>query len=43
VDTQTTYVDSTPQSGLSYDYVVKSADASGAESAPSNVTSVTIP
>jgi hypothetical protein len=43
IDTQTTYVDNTVQSGLSYNYIVESVDASGAESVPSNVFSVTIP
>jgi fibronectin type 3 domain-containing protein len=42
-DVQTTYADTTVQSGQAYDYVVKSVDASGVESAPSNTTSVTIP
>ena len=41
--TQTTYMDLTIQSGMSYDYVVKSFDAAGVESSPSNSTSVTIP
>jgi fibronectin type 3 domain-containing protein len=39
--TQTTYVDSTVQSGQFYKYVVKSVDASGVESAPSNTFSLT--
>jgi hypothetical protein len=43
VDVQTTYVDYTVQSGLTYDYVVKSVDSEGVESAPSNLTTVTIP
>jgi hypothetical protein len=43
IDTGTTYQDTTVQSGQNYNYVVKSVDASGAESAPSNSTSVTIP
>jgi fibronectin type 3 domain-containing protein len=42
-ETQTAYTDSTVQSGSSYDYIVKSVDAQGNESAPSNATSVTIP
>jgi hypothetical protein len=42
-ETQSTYMDTTPQSSLAYDYVVKAFDASGDESAPSNMTSVTIP
>jgi fibronectin type 3 domain-containing protein len=41
--TQTTYVDSTVQSGMTYSYEVKSVDSSGVESSPSNVISVTIP
>ena len=40
--TQTTYMDLAIQSGMSYDYIVKSFDASGVESDPSNSTSVTI-
>jgi hypothetical protein len=43
LDTQTAYVDSTVQSGQTYSYIVKSVDASGIESAPSNPFSVTIP
>jgi hypothetical protein len=43
VDTQTTYVDSTVQSGMTYSYEVKSLDSSGVESSPSNAISVTIP
>jgi hypothetical protein len=43
VDAQTTYADTTVQSGLTYDYVVKSVDNSGLESGPSNETSITIP
>ena len=43
VNTQTTYVDSTVQSGMTYSYEVKSVDSSGVESSPSNVISVTIP
>jgi len=42
-DSQTSYADTTVQSGASYDYIVKSVDAAGVESAPSNMTSVTIP
>jgi hypothetical protein len=42
-DVQTTYADTTVQSGQSYDYVVKTVDIAGVESAPSNITSVTIP
>ena len=43
VDTQTTYVDTTVQSGLNYDYIVESVDASGVVSVPSNTISVTTP
>lgn len=43
LDTQTSYVDRTVQSGLSYTYIVKSVDLAGIESAPSNPLSVTIP
>ena len=43
VDAQTTYVDSTVQSGTTYVYIVKSVDSSGRQSAPSNKVSVTIP
>jgi fibronectin type 3 domain-containing protein len=43
VDTQTTYVDSRVQSGLSYDYIVESVDGSGNESVPTSPIVVTIP
>jgi hypothetical protein len=43
VNTQTTYVDSTVQSGMTYSYEVKSVDSSGVESSPSNAINVTIP
>jgi hypothetical protein len=43
VDTQTTYVDSAVQSGLTYGYVVESVDSSGVESVPSNEVAATIP
>jgi hypothetical protein len=43
VDAQTIYIDDTVQAGLTYDYIVKSVDAFGVESAPSNVYGVTIP
>jgi hypothetical protein len=43
VDTQTAYVDSTVQTGQSYDYIVESVDASGVESAPTSPIAVTIP
>ena len=41
--TQTAYVDTTVQDGANYDYIVKSVDAAGVESVPSNVTPVAIP
>jgi hypothetical protein len=43
LEIQTTYADTTVQGGTSYDYVVKTVDTTGAESAPSNPTAVTIP
>ena len=43
VDTQTTYVDSTVQSGTAYTYYVESVDSSGVESVPSDQVNVTIP
>jgi hypothetical protein len=43
VDIKTTYVDSTVQAGLTYDYIVESVDSSGAESTASNEVTVTIP
>jgi len=43
VDTETTYVDSTVQDGLSYDYIVESVDALGNESVPTSPIVVTIP
>jgi Abnormal spindle-like microcephaly-assoc'd, ASPM-SPD-2-Hydin len=42
-NTQTTYVDSTVQAGLTYDYYVTSVDPSGVESVPSNQVAATIP
>ena len=42
-DAQTTYVDNTVQSSSTYDYIVKSVDASGVESVSSNEVSATIP
>ena len=42
-DTQTSYTDNTVQSGQKYDYVVKSVDSAGSESAPSNTTTVAVP
>jgi hypothetical protein len=41
--TQMQYVDSAVQSGASYDYFVKSVDAYGIESSPSNTTTAAIP
>jgi Abnormal spindle-like microcephaly-assoc'd, ASPM-SPD-2-Hydin len=43
IDTETTYVDSTVQSGTAYTYYVESVDFSGVQSVPSNQVSVTIP
>jgi len=43
VDTQTTYVDSTVETGLTYDYIVESVDSSGNESTPTSPIVVTIP
>lgn len=43
LNTSTTYNDTTVQSGTSYTYYVVSVDASGTESAPSNVFQATIP
>jgi hypothetical protein len=43
VDTLTTYVDNTVQSGNAYDYIVESVDASGVESVPTSPVAVTIP
>lgn len=40
---ETVYLDTTIQSGLSYNYFVTSIDGSGVESGPSNTVSVTIP
>jgi Abnormal spindle-like microcephaly-assoc'd, ASPM-SPD-2-Hydin len=42
-DPQTTYVDRTVRTGVTYDYVVTSIDSSGLESAPSNEVTATIP
>jgi hypothetical protein len=42
IDAQTTYVDSTVQSGLVYNYYVESVDSLGVQSVPSNQVSVTI-
>jgi fibronectin type 3 domain-containing protein len=43
VDASTSYTDSSVESGASYDYIVKSVNSAGDESAPSNATTVTIP
>lgn len=43
LDTQTTYTDTTVQSGSTYDYIVKTVATNGVESGPSNPVSVTIP
>ena len=43
IETQTDYADSTVSSGETYDYEVKSVSTAGQESAPSNITTVTIP
>ncbi len=43
VETLTVFADSAVQSATAYDYIVKSVDAGGVESVPSNITSVTIP
>lgn len=40
---QTTYIDTSVQSGQTYDYIVESVDAAGVTSAPSNTASVTLP
>jgi hypothetical protein len=42
-DTSTTFVDSTVQGGVTYDYVVDSVDSSGVESVPSNMIVVVLP
>jgi fibronectin type 3 domain-containing protein len=42
-ETESSYVDSTVVSGQTYDYIAESVDASGVESIPSNVFTVTIP
>jgi len=41
--TDTAFTDSSVQSGGKYNYVVKSVNSGGRESAPSNTTSVTVP
>jgi hypothetical protein len=42
-ETETSYMDSTVVNGQIYDYIAESVDASGIESIPSNVFTVTIP
>jgi len=42
-DTKTNYDDTTVKSGTTYQYIVKSVDSDGVESAASNSTSVTVP
>jgi hypothetical protein len=41
--TQTAYVDTNVQAGLTYDYIVESVDASGITSSPSTMAAVPIP
>jgi hypothetical protein len=41
-DTQLAYTDNNVQNGQTYDYIVESVDASGNESVPSNMASVSI-
>jgi Abnormal spindle-like microcephaly-assoc'd, ASPM-SPD-2-Hydin len=43
LDVHTSYVDTTIQTGVTYDYVVRSVDSFGVESAPSNKAAVAIP
>jgi hypothetical protein len=43
LDLQPSYADSTAASGQTYDYEVTSVSLSGAESSPSNITTVSIP
>jgi hypothetical protein len=40
---ETTYVDSTAQTGVTYEYIITSVDSYGLESTPSNEVAVTIP
>jgi fibronectin type 3 domain-containing protein len=42
-DPQTAYSDMNVLSGQTYNYYVTSVDSSGAESAPSNITTVAVP
>jgi hypothetical protein len=43
IEAQTAYADNAIQSGQAYDYIVKSVDDFGVESAPSNTFTITIP
>jgi fibronectin type 3 domain-containing protein len=43
VDASTTYVDTTVQSGSTYNYEVTSVDSAGVQSAPSSIYTATIP
>jgi len=43
IDADTAYLDSTVQSGQTYDYTVVSVDSSGVESPPSSIVILTIP
>jgi fibronectin type 3 domain-containing protein len=43
MDYQTAFTDSSVQSGQSYNYYVTRVDSAGAESVPSNQTTVTVP
>lgn len=43
LDIDDSYADTAVQSGITYDYVVKSVDGNGVESAPSNSATVTVP
>jgi hypothetical protein len=42
-DTQTSYTDTTVESGITYDYYVESIDSSGVSSPPSTATPVAVP
>lgn len=43
IDPQTTFIDTTAQSGFAYDYYVESVDADGTASSPSNTITLAIP
>jgi fibronectin type 3 domain-containing protein len=43
VDAQTAYVDSTVASDTTYNYIVKAVESGGAETAPSNQITVSVP